>query len=649
MTIIRELSDKSANAKANGGKIMGLAQLLSYGLPIPKTFFIAPKDSSKMNSPKFISELKNTLRAFPKNTQLAIRSSAIGEDGGENSFAGIFDTELNIDSSNEKNVLAAISKVVESASSEKTKSYKNKKRAKMGIIIQEMIAPLFAGVSFTDSLSETGENAVLIEFVDGLGDKLVSGRANSHRVTIPYDDKGSLDKSKVKFFNNDSGKKQISFALDELINNIENVRKKFGRPMDTEWAIDKNGKTWMLQARPITKQVFVPVENNFADAGIVASYGKGAVSGKTYFVDGDLDEGEELDNSIAKMPEGAILILTYSDTYYLSAMRKAKAIISTNGSILAHAAIVSRELGIPCMVGVKDADKHFPDGTEVAINPSKGEIISKNYSVRGNNSDIEWGELDLYDNIAIQKIDNTDVLFERLDDGTLAVHLPEKVTPNLINNVERYSRINYHASPKIYQREKYLWYFENKRFANLPLFVEFYAKGRGIVESLNSEAMNDYFSELVEIAKALVRKRRSTKIAHEKLLCDENIQAAHFAAAIKIAQGDAIKHIYNFTKDILKRNNMNFIDFASLKGGETVIKKNAALGSAFEFLKVTEKRRNEIYQKLLDIKAVSSDYFDKRKARARQCLNIVSKQNEQDLMNEFYKQFVKKNLISDEF
>jgi pyruvate,water dikinase len=624
MPIIRKLTDKSADSASNGGKIQGLAKLQSHGFPVPKTFFISPKDADKLDSFGFHSELKDMLNSFSKGTKIAIRSSALGEDGAKKSFAGIFDTELNVDASNIDNVLAGIAKVVKSASSSKTQSYKSARPRKMGILIQEMVQPRFAGVAFTDSLGETGENVAFIEFVDGLGDKLVSGKSNSSRVTIPYDEKGTLDKSKIKFFNKNSGSDRITPVLGGLIDNLQKVREKFGQPMDTEWAIDDLGKTLMLQARPITKQVFVPVEHNFADAGIVASYGKGTVSGKTYFVDGELEEGKELDNAIAKMPNGAVLILTYSDTYYLPAMRKAKAIISTNGSILAHAAIVSRELGIPCIVGVKDADKHFPDGTKVSINPSKGEIVSEKYSVRGNNNDIEWGELNIYEHLSEIDLNGVKILAEKLNDGKIAIHLPEDIPNNFIDNVEAFVRKTYKQSPKIYQTDKYLWFYENKRFSNLSLFNEFVENGRKAVESMDNTVIKKYFQRLEDTERELVKRKKSIKDGAAKFLYDEIMQAIHFATSMRTAQGYAIEYIYNKVKPILERCKLNFIDFVSLKGDEQVLASHPELMRMLGNMRIFEKERNEIYQKLLDIGAVHPDYFSKRDRRAKRIMGLKS-------------------------
>ena len=114
MAYIKTITEKDADSQNNGGKIMGLAQLHRYGLPIPETFFIAPKDSANIKQESFKDELRALLSKLSKGTKLAIRSSAQGEDGSNQSFAGIFETVLDVDAGNVDAVLKAINDVAQS-------------------------------------------------------------------------------------------------------------------------------------------------------------------------------------------------------------------------------------------------------------------------------------------------------------------------------------------------------------------------------------------------------------------------------------------------------------------------------------------------------------------------------------------------------
>lgn len=644
MSYIKTISEKNANDQNNGGKIMGLAQLQQYGLPIPKTFFIAPEDSEKVKEVAFKSELSALLANLPKGTKLAIRSSAQGEDGNNQSFAGIFETILDVDAGNVDSVSKAINDVVKSVSSNKTASYTHDSDRKMGIIIQEMVRPVFAGVAFTDALAENGENVLLIEFVKGLGDKLVSGRANSSRITIPYNGK-SLDTKNTRLFN--GGDKEILPVLSDLAKNLQNIKTKFAKPMDIEWAIDSEGKAWMLQARPITKDIFVPSETNSTDIGAVASYGNGRVSGTTYFIDGDLEEGPELDTAIKQMPNGAILVLTYSDTYYMPAMRKAKAIISTNGSILAHAAIVSRELNIPCFLGVNNADILFPTGTKVTVDPHKIEILSDKVHLKGDNSDIDWGDLDIYDHMEKQVINGVPVLFETTHDNKLAAHLPFDADEILSEQVEQFARKHYHKTAKQYKTEKYQWFFEIPRFQQLQLFNELMFAGRKASDGLDSKQIDLLFEWVLKKSSDLVQQRKNTENAFDGFILEETMRSLDFGASQLIASGYGLQIAYDKAKPELVKSGKTFVDLINAKPNDDFIVKSKELQKIFTFLKSLERGRNDTYAKLLAIGSMRPDYFDDRDERAANALKYlkIKPKSTDEAVDNVYNQLIQSNNI----
>jgi len=644
MSYIKTISEKNANDQNNGGKIMGLAQLQQYGLPIPETFFIAPKDSVNIKQESFKDELRTLLSKLPKGTKLAIRSSAQGEDGSNQSFAGIFETVLDVDAGNIDAVLKAINDVAQSVNSQKTASYADDSDRKMGIIIQEMIQPVFAGVAFTDALAENGDNVLLIEFVRGLGDKLVSGRANSSRVTVPYNGR-LLDKKNIKLFCN--GDKDILPMISDLIGNLQKIKDKFVKPMDIEWAIDNNGKAWMLQARPITRNIFVPSETNSTDIGAIAAYGKGRVSGTTYFINGDLEEGPELDAAIREMPAGAILVLTYSDTYYMPAMRKAKAIISTNGSILSHAAIVSRELNIPCFLGVNNADTLFPTGTKITVDPHKIEILSDKVHLKGDNSDVDWGDLDIYDNMEKQVINGVPVLFETTHDNKLAAHLPFDADEILSEQVEQFARKHYHKTAKQYKTEKYQWFFEIPRFQQLQLFNELMFAGRKASDGLDSKQIDLLFEWVLKKSSDLVQQRKKTENAFDGFILEETMRSLDFGASQLIASGYGLQIAYDKAKPELVKSGKTFVDLINAKPNDDFIVKSKALQKIFTFLKSLERGRNDTYAKLLTIGSMRPDYFDDRDERAANALKYlkIKPKSTDEAVDNVYNQLIQSNNI----
>ena len=603
MSIILSLDNPILISQDNGGKINGLVKLLNMGFNVPKTYIISPSSQNYIESDKFYKELNTVLLQFCSSDLLAIRSSALGEDGKQESFAGVFESVLNVPNNITK-VIDAIKQVLNSQNEAKVLSYtKNKTSHKMGIILQKMVLPIIAGVAFTDSITTKGENAVLVEYVNGLGDKLVSGQTNSHTIHCLHNRKPHFSKK-----------------LNSIITTALSIKEKFGFPMDIEWAIDKNGILWLLQARPITKKVFVPEKHLSNESGVVASFGSGPVSGKTYFINCDLNE-TELKEAIQATPDKCVLILKYSDTAYLPAMNKASGIISTTGSILSHAAIVARERGIPCIIGVANADKLFPTGTQVKLNPSTGEIISDGISLNQNRTKIDWGELDIYDFIIEQNLNGTTVLFEKTKDNDIIVHLPQNASANLVEEAELFSRKNYKKSPKIYKSDKYLWYFELRRFKKIPEFVNFIKNGKKIVNTQDISLTKKYFENVDKICANLAVKRDNTNDSYQRFLYDETIQAVHFAAAIYIAQGWSIHKTYGIFKKSELSKQMNFVQFLSLDPNNKILLDEPKLLKAHKFLKHIEIERNEICTKLIKSGAMRYGYFEDREERAQKAMH----------------------------
>ena len=590
----------------HGGKINGLKKLFNMGFMVPKTFVISPNSQNYIETDEFYRELQAVLLKFTDDDLLAIRSSALGEDGDHDSFAGVFESVLNVPN-NAQAVKEAIKTVLNSQNHVKVSSYSGKNFShKMGVILQKMITPVIAGVAFTDSITTKGKNAVLVEYVDGLGDKLVSGQSNSRSIHCEHGKTPNFSK-----------------RLNSVVNTAFSVRNKFGIPMDIEWAIDKKGDLWLLQARPITKRVFVPEKHNSIQSGVVASFGVGAVSGKTYFIDSDLEEAE-LNSAIQNTPDKCVLLLKYSDTAYLPAMDKAVGIISTTGSILSHAAIVAREKGIPCIIGIANAAELFPTGTQVKINPSTGAILSDKVSLNPNTSKVDWGELDIYDFIVEQKIRETTVLFEKSKDNDILAHLPEDASAELVEDVELFARLNYKKKPKIYKGDKYLWYFELKRFNKIPEFRKFIKNGKEIVRKQDTILLKQYFEEVDNRCAELAIARDKSNSYYQRFLYDETIQAIHFAAAIYIAQGWSVHKTYGIFKKSELSKNMNFVTFLSLDPNDAALTYSDDLIKTYKFLKHIEIERNEICTKLFKSGAMRYGYFDDREKRASKALNTTA-------------------------
>lgn len=223
--------DLPEDKKQVGGKAYMLAMMTQMGIEVPNGIIL--------DAPPTESELAE-IKKFARDGQysLAIRSSATGEDSKENSFAGQNSTFLYVD--NDEDLISSIDKCFNSIHKESSKAYRkhflgSDRAVPMNVVIQRMIDPKYAGVYF--SKDPRGKySSWMIEYIDGVGEDLVSGKRTP---TIL---------SEENSFSVDISEGQISM----LVSFAQMVEEKYQDDFDIEWAIDKNGKVYLLQARPIT-------------------------------------------------------------------------------------------------------------------------------------------------------------------------------------------------------------------------------------------------------------------------------------------------------------------------------------------------------------------------------------------------------------
>ncbi|NJF25555.1 PEP/pyruvate-binding domain-containing protein [Thermococcus sp. Bubb.Bath] len=288
---------------------------------------------------------------------VVVRSSATVEDSPKASFAGVFESVTGIKSFDD--LIKGIERVFESASSKRVKSYMERmglsEQPRMAAIVQREIKPEFAGVLFTRSPTEP--ERALVEFVRGSGEELVGGRKSAERVLLPR----NLDEVQDELM-----KELLTVGLE--------VECLFGRPQDIEWAYD--GTLWILQSREVTvlgqnKEVRgFKNENWHALKGIPAS--PGVARGRARFVldDQPPEEAERV------FKEGEILVTYVLHAEHYNLFKKAAGIVTKVDSILSHPAIIARELGIPCVVGV-DVEA-IMEGDEVIVDGGRGIVYVRN-------------------------------------------------------------------------------------------------------------------------------------------------------------------------------------------------------------------------------------------------------------------------------
>lgn len=343
----------------------------------------------------FIIEAYNQLcqRVGEEDTDVAIRSSATAEDLPEASFAGQQDTFLHV--SGYKDVIEYVRKCWASLFEARAIFYREENdfehsKVYIAVVVQKMANADKAGVMFTVNPS-TGEEIALIEGSWGLGEAVVSGdvtpdnyavdKKNDEIVNVTVSDK------KVMYTNDKEGtsvKVEVPEELrnervlsdEELVELTEmgkRVQAHYGEPMDTEWAFEK-GMLFLLQARPITtldKETDVEEGSDAVVAGEVIIKGLGASPGVASGLVKIIRDIDELD----KVKDGDIMVTTMTTPDMVPAMRRAAGIITDEGGVTCHASIISRELGIPCVVGTGSATSTLTENDGVTLDGKKGLVF----------------------------------------------------------------------------------------------------------------------------------------------------------------------------------------------------------------------------------------------------------------------------------
>lgn len=380
----------------------------------PKDFSSLKKTSRDVRnmilSAEFPNDLKGEIlkgyqklskRYGEKNLTVAIRSSATAEDLPTASFAGQHETYLNI--SNEKDLLNSIRKCYASLFLERAIAYREEKDFNhldiaLSAGVQKMIRSDSAssGVIFTLD-TETGfQNIVLINSIWGVGEMIVKGMITPDQFYVfkptldkkykPIIVKNLGRKNKKYIFSKNGGLKEVKVsAKDELKFSITDkeiltlarwsceIEKHYNRPQDIEWAKDgKTGRLFIVQSRPETihtskesriyKEYEIKTKKKPILTGI--AIGNKIGSGKVRVIK-DVSKISEFKN-------GDVLVTKMTDPDWVPIMRLASAIVTDEGGKTAHAAIISRELGVPAIVGSRIATNVLKNGQIITVDCTQG-------------------------------------------------------------------------------------------------------------------------------------------------------------------------------------------------------------------------------------------------------------------------------------
>ena len=334
-----------------------------------------------------------------ENPFVAVRSSATAEDLPDASFAGQQDTYLNVRGADM--IIAKVKECYASTFTDRATYYRVKQgfdhmTVALSAAIQMMVYSKAAGVMFSVNIMNGDDKSIIIEGSWGLGEYVVQGTVTPDNFTV---DKATLqitdrmindknvalvrkpdgDCEEIQIPDNQARAQVLTDAqVIELATYAKAIEKHYGCYMDMEWGIDeRDGKVWILQARPETvfsqkkeKEETVveatTTKRKIVVKGLPASPGKAA--GRAHVI----ENPEDIDD----FKEGEILVTTMTAPDWVPAMKKAKAIVTDAGGMTCHASIVSRELGIPCIVGTKsrseEATKTITDGQMITVDATNG-------------------------------------------------------------------------------------------------------------------------------------------------------------------------------------------------------------------------------------------------------------------------------------
>lgn len=426
------LDQVSGNDEARvGGKAANLGELLGGGFPVPPGFVVTAdaflrsmelagaRESLAQRSlavdvddpdaleavsaelrdvvqkagidPSLATAIRAAYEQLGSETPVAVRSSATGEDSADASFAGMNETFTNV-----TGITMLLDRIVacwQSAFGQRVLSYRRRQgltvEPAIAVVVQQMVQSERSGVMFTVDPSTGDQSTLVIEGAFGLGEVVVGGqvepdtyrvsRADRDQVDIRLGDKpfkivrGSdgLDQ-RIELGPDEAGSQVLGPAEVGTLTDLGlKIEEHYGHPQDIEWAIDPAGTVWIVQSRPITTlQVRSAGAPAAGDGTGVLVHGVGASPGLgsgTVRILHDPSEG-------SKLQQGEVLVAPMTNPDWLPTLRRASALVTDSGGLTCHAAIVSRELGIPAVVGARQATTTLHDGQLVTIDGASGEV-----------------------------------------------------------------------------------------------------------------------------------------------------------------------------------------------------------------------------------------------------------------------------------
>ncbi|WP_028927967.1 phosphoenolpyruvate synthase, partial [Pseudonocardia acaciae] len=319
---------------------------------------------------------------------VAVRSSAVGEDASDASFAGMNATFTNVHGAEE--LLARIVDCWVSAVAPRVVAYRAERgmaaEPAIAVVVQRMIPAERAGIVFTADPASGRRDRVVVEAAFGQGEVVVSGTVQPDTHVLSTPDLGlvstTVGHQNVEIVRGPDGR-DLRRPLDpqraaaRVLTDAEvtdiarlalRVQEHYGAPQDIEWAM-ADGRLWLVQARPITALGGGDARDGRAAVlarGLAASPGR--VCGQVRVLTSP-DQGGALH-------AGEILVAELTNPDWLPTIRRAAALVTDSGGMTCHAAIVARELGVPAVVGAGTATSVLRDGQLVTVDGAAGEVLA---------------------------------------------------------------------------------------------------------------------------------------------------------------------------------------------------------------------------------------------------------------------------------
>jgi pyruvate, water dikinase len=338
-----------------------------------------------------------------KDTFVAVRSSATAEDLPDASFAGQQETYLNVKGADD--LIEKVRKCWSSLFTPRAIFYRTEKgfpheKVFISVGVQKMVNSRAAGVMFTINPVTGNRDEIVIEGNFGLGETVVSGAVNPDDFVV---DKNSMlikerriSRKTIKYVRDPKTGKTVHIDIPEAEQKIvcisdqeiaklaelaKRIEKHYGIPMDIEWAIDQDlsfpENMMLVQARPETvfgtktAEASKMEENKAQDLKVVV---RGISAGRRGYGVGTAKIVLNPEDAHKEMCKGDILVTAMTDPDFVPFMKMASAIVTDKGGITSHAAIVSRELNIPCVVGTENASQIMKTGQEYTVDSRNGVI-----------------------------------------------------------------------------------------------------------------------------------------------------------------------------------------------------------------------------------------------------------------------------------